>query len=41
MASYPPAGSRFLAGLLTGSAFGMIAVWWFGRRRRRLRQVAS
>ena len=41
VASAPSAGSRFLAGLLTGSAFGMIAVWWFGRRRRRSRRVAS
>lgn len=31
--SSPPAGSRFLAGLLTGSVFGMIAMWWFDRRR--------
>jgi len=37
----PEAGHRFLAGLVTGSAFGMSAVWWFGRRRRRYRWVAG
>jgi hypothetical protein len=37
VAPAPAAGHRFLAGLVTGSAFGMSAVWWLGRRRRRSR----
>jgi hypothetical protein len=41
VASAPPAGPRFLAGLFTGSALGMLAVWWFSRRRRRPRRVAD
>jgi hypothetical protein len=35
-----PAGSRFLAGFVTGSAAGLVAAWWLGRRRRRSRRTA-
>jgi hypothetical protein len=41
VASAPPAGPRFLAGLFTGSALGMLAVWWFSRQRRRPRRLGT